>query len=270
MLQESSLDNRIKTYLGEVVGHFPGAKLLFVKQPDARRSGPLSLYIAKYNGFGKCLLKFKLQSYDGLLGLDLKRICERPDLYEAQRDETMLALVCTNGKRDQCCAKFGLPVYKTLRKRYNTAVWQCSHFGGHMYAPTMMVLPHNVCFGGITVADSCLIYEQLQQGQLAVDYLRGECSYAKLEQAALHFLRLDTGNRDITAYRPLSSMEETTDRWLVTVEDCANKTQFMVNIEVSESSAEQLASCSVTKLARPRCYKLVGISAAAIEPMSLR
>ncbi|MFZ5814553.1 MAG: sucrase ferredoxin [Bacillota bacterium] len=55
-------------------------------------------------------------------------------------------LVCTHGTVDVACAKFGIPVYEQLRKRYapvvpGLRVWRVSHFGGHRFAPTLIDLP---------------------------------------------------------------------------------------------------------------------------------
>ncbi len=53
-------------------------------------------------------------------------------------------LVCTHGTIDVACAKFGYPLYRTLRDRYATdelRVWRVSHFGGHVFAPTLMDMP---------------------------------------------------------------------------------------------------------------------------------
>lgn len=53
-------------------------------------------------------------------------------------------LVCTHGTVDAACAKFGYPLYKTLRTTYaseNVRVWRVSHFGGHVFAPTLVDMP---------------------------------------------------------------------------------------------------------------------------------
>ncbi len=53
-------------------------------------------------------------------------------------------LVCTHGTIDVACAKFGYPLYRELRDSYATdelRVWRVSHFGGHVFAPTLMDLP---------------------------------------------------------------------------------------------------------------------------------
>ena len=78
-------------------------------------------------------------------------------LYEAQDDlprfdayrvdgvaDVRDLLVCTHGTIDVACAKFGYPLYDHLRKAYagdEVRVWRVSHFGGHVYAPTMMEMP---------------------------------------------------------------------------------------------------------------------------------
>jgi hypothetical protein len=53
-------------------------------------------------------------------------------------------LVCTHGTVDAACAKFGYPLYDDLRRRDASdtlRVWRVSHFGGHVFAPTMMDMP---------------------------------------------------------------------------------------------------------------------------------
>jgi len=78
-------------------------------------------------------------------------------LYEAQerlpafeqyrtpdQDSVRDLLVCTHGTIDVACAKFGYPLYRHLRDNYandTTKVWRVSHFGGHVFAPTMMEMP---------------------------------------------------------------------------------------------------------------------------------
>ncbi|GIK55051.1 MAG: sucrase ferredoxin [Chloroflexi bacterium] len=53
-------------------------------------------------------------------------------------------LVCTHGTVDAACAKFGFPLYHYLRRQHASdqlRVWRVSHFGGHVFAPTLMELP---------------------------------------------------------------------------------------------------------------------------------
>lgn len=52
-------------------------------------------------------------------------------------------LICTHGAVDVACAKFGYPLYKALRDTAadDVRIWRVSHFGGHLYAPTLMDMP---------------------------------------------------------------------------------------------------------------------------------
>lgn len=68
--------------------------------------------------------------------------------FEAYRtpelDHTRDLLVCTHGTVDAACAKFGYPLYKHLRKTYaddDVRIWRVSHFGGHVFAPTLIDMP---------------------------------------------------------------------------------------------------------------------------------
>lgn len=50
-------------------------------------------------------------------------------------------LVCTNGRRDVCCAVRGRPLAATGWDRAPGRVWEVSHTGGHRFAPTAVLLP---------------------------------------------------------------------------------------------------------------------------------
>ena len=61
--------------------------------------------------------------------------------------------VCTNGQRDLCCARFGLPTYAALRERVGERVWQTTHVGGHRFAPNVLTLPQAALYGRVQPAD---------------------------------------------------------------------------------------------------------------------
>ncbi len=68
--------------------------------------------------------------------------------YEQYRDPandaTREILVCTHGSVDVACAKFGYPLYNYMRKNLSSddlRVWRVSHFGGHLFAPTLIDMP---------------------------------------------------------------------------------------------------------------------------------
>lgn len=76
------------------------------------------------------------EAKDDLPRFDAYRIPEA----DAIRD----VMVCTHGTVDVACAKFGYPLFKHLRKTYSSdmlRVWRVSHFGGHVFAPTLIDMP---------------------------------------------------------------------------------------------------------------------------------
>lgn len=69
----------------------------------------------------------------------------RFDIHRAPgADSIRDVLVCTHGTVDAACARFGYPLYKDLRHNYadeGLRVWRVSHFGGHVFAPTLIDMP---------------------------------------------------------------------------------------------------------------------------------
>lgn len=64
-------------------------------------------------------------------------------------------LVCTHGTNDKCCAKYGVAFYREALRKVadlalpNVRVWQCSHLGGHRFAPTIIDFPEGRFYGAL-------------------------------------------------------------------------------------------------------------------------
>ena len=72
-------------------------------------------------------------------------------------------MVCTHGSVDVACAKFGFPLYRYLRDNLTdeyVRVWRVNHFGGHVFAPTLMDMPKGDYWGFIDEDDARLIVER--------------------------------------------------------------------------------------------------------------
>lgn len=63
-------------------------------------------------------------------------------------------LVCAHGKRDQCCAVLGRPIAARLSTEFGDTVWECSHTGGHRFAPSMILLPTGYTYGRLSAEQS--------------------------------------------------------------------------------------------------------------------
>lgn len=58
--------------------------------------------------------------------------------------------VCTNGRRDQCCARSGVGLARSLAEQHPDQIWECSHLGGHRFAPTALLWPTGQVVGRLT------------------------------------------------------------------------------------------------------------------------
>ncbi|MEM9955414.1 MAG: sucrase ferredoxin [Chloroflexota bacterium] len=85
------------------------------------------------------------------------------DQYKVEHDEVRDIMVCTHGSVDVACAKFGFPLYRYLRDNLadeKLRVWRVNHFGGHVFAPTLMDMPKGDYWGFVDEDDARLIVER--------------------------------------------------------------------------------------------------------------
>lgn len=67
----------------------------------------------------------------------------------AQPDpEAPVLAVCTNSSRDLCCGLDGRALVAALSSYRR--VWECSHLGGHRFAPTALHVPTGLVYGRLT------------------------------------------------------------------------------------------------------------------------
>jgi len=83
-------------------------------------------------------------------------------------------LVCTNGRRDQCCAVAG----RALLDHH--ATWECTHLGGHRFAPVVLRLRDGYLFGRVTPE----ILEDIARGETPLAHARGRTWLPPGDQAA--------------------------------------------------------------------------------------
>ena len=94
-----------------------------------------------------------------------------------------LILVCTHGKRDQCCGIRGGQVFSALHARKPDWVWQSSHLGGHRFAPTLLTLPDGMMYGRVPVEESEELVDYLARGeQWHIEYRRGSTRLLQWQQ----------------------------------------------------------------------------------------
>ena len=160
----------------------PELRVQLIRRPG-RRAGPRKVFVVDAIAGGAWvhgLSEPELLSFD--LGAALAGRSGEPL-------ERPLHLVCTHGKRDDCCALRGVPVHRALARAAAGAspserpeVWQTSHLGGHRFAATLVTLPHGYFLGRVTPEEAAAIVAT--GGLHDLDRVRGRCQWPKAAQVA--------------------------------------------------------------------------------------
>jgi hypothetical protein len=109
-------------------------------------------------------------------------------------DGPPLGFVCTNGRRDRCCAVHGRPLAAELAASAEPGtVWETTHLGGHRFAPTMLVLPHGYLYGRLTGPRAKSVLEAARLGLVTGEGCRGRSAWDRPGQAAELAVRERTG-----------------------------------------------------------------------------
>ena len=105
-------------------------------------------------------------------------------------------LVCTHGTVDAACARFGYPLYNYLRIHHadeTLRVWRVSHFGGHVFAPTLMDMPLGYTWAYVEALQA----EQIVAQRGPVETLRGHYrGWAGLEDGFLQAAEREMWQRE--------------------------------------------------------------------------
>jgi len=151
-----------------------GGRLLLLRRPgrhpDPHTAGGRTAYLA-FSGDAPWLLAASGASLDDLRGVDLDalargdRAAVLASLPGAQPVGPVL-LVCTNGRRDVCCALRGRPVALEAARLSPGRVWESSHTGGHRFAPTAVLLPQGVALARLDGARCAEVLAAADEGRL--------------------------------------------------------------------------------------------------------
>jgi hypothetical protein len=98
-----------------------------------------------------------------------------------------LAIVCTHGRRDPCCAERGRPLAASAAS--SGLAWESTHVGGDRFAGNLVLLPHGLFFGRVEPERAAEVIGAYGEGRIVLDLFRGRSSRPMPVQAAEHALR---------------------------------------------------------------------------------
>jgi hypothetical protein len=163
-----------------------------------------------------------------------------------------LLLICTHEQRDPCCGLDGKALVHALA---GPNVFECSHLGGHRFAPTALVLPTGYVYGRLEPTSATAVHTDAAAGEVAIERYRGRCTWSPKGQVAELAVRATTGLRSPDA---LVVKDDTDDTVYL---DTATGERWAVDLEHVDVEATRPASCG----SRPTL--IVPLRAAAVRTL---
>jgi hypothetical protein len=220
--------------------------LLFIKRDQPARE-KYHFFIVNSAAAVPAIYEYALKDYNELLDIDPAAVLSGSP-GECDRRDDPLILICTNGTRDKCCAKFGRPLYDALYEAERDIVWQSTHIGGHRYAPNVLFLPHSINYGLLSAAQigpAAVAYRAGAIYDLA--HFRGRTTYPQPVQAAEYFLRQALVNKKI-ADLPLAAVEQKPgNEWQVTFHELSTAKNHQITLNKVLIAEPFQVSCSPPK-----------------------
>jgi len=178
--RDSRIPDEVKAGIKRYLETFPNSRLQLVKK-EKRNGDGIKLFIAHSRENDPVLREITLGGYEELIDSDLESVIRN---LAAERAEPLF-LMCTNGEYDQCCGKFGMPVYRDVAAgAHGRNAWQSTHIGGHRFASTFVCLPHGLYYGRIREgARADEIFSEYKLGRIDLESYRGRSCYSPPVQA---------------------------------------------------------------------------------------
>ncbi|WP_406725140.1 sucrase ferredoxin [Streptomyces sp. GD-15H] len=177
-----------------------------------------------------------------------------------------LALVCTNGKRDRCCALLGRPLAAELASSGVEGVWEVTHLGGHRFAPTVLVLPHGYAYGR---AEAHAVKEALhgaREGRIVLEGCRGSSAWERPGQAAELAVRTEVGEYAAEALTVVRT-DGAAPRWEVLVAH-ADGRRWRVEVAQGASLPPRAESCGASVLGSPGRMDVVAVRGVTVTALA--
>ena len=259
------MESPVKDYLAKLLEEIPESKLLFIKNQDSLFSERKSFFVGIGDEAQPRLYRSILDRYEDLIDIDVHALLAGDQFPRVPIYSAPIYLVCTNGKRDQCCAKFGLQVYDHLvesqhrvEDRAGTA-WQTTHVGGHRFAANVVCFPHGIYFGRVTQDEAKTLVESYQRGEILLNRYRGRAYYQPVVQAAEYFLRQHTGEPGISAFSHARTETVGANRWNVQFASRSHAIEYNLSIISEPSDSPVYKSCTDEDGVAVAQYRLVDI-----------
>jgi hypothetical protein len=249
VLGGSLLSDPLKAHLRDQLDKLGHSRLLFVKRPERRSYKRRMLYVGSCRPGDERFYALEFDRHDDLLDYDFAAALLDGGTPGVPVDHPLF-VVCTHGKRDRCCAKYGRPLYDQLKGKVDPEwVWQATHVGGDRFAGNVVVLPEGLYFGRVGEEDLDPILDDYFDGRINLERFRGRSAYTFAVQAAEQAVREKAGITGINDVRLLKVRRED-DGWVVSLR--AGKKTYEAEAWVELGEEPVYLTCGSVTPQRPR------------------
>lgn len=162
-------------------------------------------------------------------------------------------LVCTNGRRDVCCAAKGRPVALGVAALHPDRVWEVTHTSGHRFAATAVLLPAGTLHGWLDGAAAEDLLVAADRGETVLAGSRGRTTWAAPAQVAELAVREAVGELGLDALDVVSSDATGDHSWSVVVAHAdGRRWQLTVASEASDLARAESCGKALVELRRWR------------------
>lgn len=219
---ESRLDEDVRAFLDAV----PGVRVQLIRRHGRTAQSGVTVFAAHVGPRSAWVEMAVLADVRDVLGLDVAALSGGRSPGLTPYDD-VLWLVCTNGRRDLCCADIGRPVTAALAAEWPEQTWETTHLGGHRFAGTLLALPSGVTLGRVDPTAALEACRDLASGVHPVPWSRGRVGAPGPAQVAELHLRAELGVTGLDDVRVIGIVgDEVTlmvadERWRVVVRTSA-------------------------------------------------
>jgi hypothetical protein len=199
-----------------------GGRLMLMRRPGghADHDGPRRVLVAHaaVRADEAWLLSAEVARPGDLLELDWSALARgHRELVRASlpggADAPPHLLICTNGRRDVCCAVRGRPLAAAAAAVSPDRVWEVSHTGGHRFAPTAVLLPWGQGFARLDETSARFALAASDTGHVPRELLggihdRGRSALTAPAQCAESHVRALSGETRLGALRAVPAVLE--------------------------------------------------------------